>query len=72
MFEFFDMLSGFIDTAVDFIVSFVKNVFMVITLIVQGFQTVSLVIIYMPTILQAVAMAVISYCIIVNLINKGG
>lgn len=72
MFNFFDTIIGYIETAVDFIVSFVQNIFMVIMLIVRGFQSVSLVVIYMPTLLQAITFAVIAYCVIVNLINKGG
>lgn len=72
MFEFFDSVIGYIETAVDFIVSFVQNIIMVIMLIVRGFESVSLVVVYMPTLLQAVTFAVIAYCVVVNLINKGG
>lgn len=72
MFEFFDMITGFIETIVNFIVSTVQNIITVILMIVQGFSSVSMVISYVPPQLRVVCLALISYCVVVNLLNKGG
>lgn len=72
MFEFFDMIVGYIETIVDFIVSTINNLIMVITLIVQGFSSVSLVVAYVPPLIRVVCLALIAYCVIINMLNKGG
>lgn len=71
MFKFFDAIGQFIGIIVDFVITTITNLINMITMIAKGYA-VSLAMFHMPTFLQVFAVAVISYCIIINLINKGG
>ncbi len=72
MFKFFDAIAQFIGIIVDFIVTTITNLYNMVVMIAKGYGAVSLAMFHMPTFLQVFALAVISYCIIINLINKGG
>lgn len=72
MFKFFDAIGQFIGIIVDFVITTITNLINMITMIAKGYAAVSLAMFHMPTFLQVFAVAVISYCIIINLINKGG
>lgn len=72
MFEFFDTIINFISTLVDFTVNLVESIMIVISQIGSGLVLAGAVIIYLPEMLMAFALAIIGYCIVVNLINKGG
>ena len=72
MFKFFEAVAEFIGIIVNFVVTTITNLITMVLMIVKGYQAVSLALFHMPTFLQVFALAVISYCIIVNLINKGG
>lgn len=73
MFKFFDMVVSFIETVVDFVVSLVNSL---LTLIIQiGYGSslmLNVVTYYLPNIVAGLAAVIISYAIIVNLLNKGG
>lgn len=72
MFKFFDTVLEFLGVIVDFFISFVTNTLTVLQYILMGMQTAAAVIFYMPAIVKAAALAIVSYAIIVNILNKGG
>ena len=72
MFKFFEAVVAIIGTVVDFTVSTITNIVMVIVQITAGLSTITAVIIYLPDIVQGIAIVIVSYCVIVNLLNKGG
>lgn len=72
MFKFFDAIFSFIGTIVDFVVSTIVNIVTVIVQIGQGFSAITAVIVYLPDVVSGIALVIISYCIVVNLLNKGG
>lgn len=72
MFEFFDMLVNLINSIVSGIGSFFDRIITVITLIATGAVAITQVYVFLPDIIRLFVGAFVSYCIIINLLNKGG
>ncbi|MCI8798203.1 MAG: hypothetical protein HFH88_00110 [Lachnospiraceae bacterium] len=72
MFEFFDNIINLIQVIVQFVGTFVEKFIYMFTLIGSGAIAVVQVYIFLPDIVKAVAAAIVSYAVIVNLLNRGG
>lgn len=73
MFEFFDMITNFISTLITFAINIVNNILLVIYEVGIGTSVIlNVVTFYMPDLVQALAIVIICYSIVINLINKGG
>lgn len=72
MFKFFDAFFDFLGVIGDFISSTFSNIIAVFGYISQGLQIGAMAVTFMPTLVKAVALAIISYAVIINVLNKGG
>lgn len=72
MFKFFESIAGFFETIVNFVVSLVSNIISVVSMIGNGLLAIGQVVWMLPDILKVFALALISYCIIINIMKTGG
>ena len=67
MFEFFDMILGFIETLWSFVVSFFSSLFYAIDIVHRGIGTWALLIGYLPAVIGA-AVTIFMVCYVVKFI----
>lgn len=72
MFEFFDFLVSIIGIAIDSIVGLVQMLVTVVIQLFQGFLCARIAIEFLPDRLIVLVGVIVSFSIIVNVINKGG
>lgn len=72
MFKFFEAVATLFVIIGRFIIDTVLNIISLILFIVKGYQAVSLVLFHLPTFFHVFALTVISYCIVINVLKKGG
>lgn len=72
MYQFFDSIADILSTVINFVISAVESLLMVINLIAKSFVSVGLVTSYLPDILKVFVGVVICYCVVINVLNKGG
>ena len=70
MFDFFDLIISFLETIVSFIGNMVLTIIYVIDFILEGVFYVFTIIAYLPPWLMAFVVAVISFSVIMFLINR--
>lgn len=72
MYQFFDSIANIFSTIINFVISAVESILMVVNLIAKSFVSVGLVTSYLPDILKVFVGVVICYCVVINVLNKGG
>lgn len=72
MFNFFESIVRFISIFINFIVGLVENFVAVITTIVKAAAAVAMAAVYLPDLLSGIATVIVAYCIVINILNKGG
>ena len=72
MFNFLDTLIGFLGTIVDFIATAIENIIYVFGLMAKGTVVMGIAASFVPDVLKVVFVAVVSYSVIINVLNKGG
>lgn len=70
MFDFFDLIISFLETIVSFIGNMFLTIIYVIDFIIEGIFYVFTIIAYLPPWLMAFVVAVISFSVIMFLINR--
>lgn len=71
MFEFFDTILNFLKTVIDIVVGMFEMLVYVITYIVQGIFYISTCAGYLPSWVAAFILPIVSYVVIITMINKG-
>jgi len=71
MFKFFDFLTGMIETIVGFVLATFEIIIYVFSFIIQGFSYIVVCIGYLPTWVAPFVLAIVSYSIIITVLNKG-
>lgn len=71
MFKFFDFLTGMIETVVDFVLTAFEIIIYVFTFIAQGFSYIGVCIGYLPTWVAPFVITIVSYSVIITVLNKG-
>lgn len=70
MFQFFDVITGFLDIIVNFVVGLLKMIGYFILFVVQGFAYVLTITAYLPPWVLPFVVAVIGFSVIMLIINK--
>ena len=70
MFDFFDFITNFVETIVQFIINLFDMILFIITFIIQGVGYVGTCIIYLPPWVMPFITAVIAFSVIMFLINR--
>ena len=65
-------LIGFLGTIVDFIATAIENIIYVFGLMAKGTVVMGIAASFVPDVLKVVFVAVVSYSVIINVLNKGG
>ncbi len=71
MFQFFDMITKFIGTAVNMVLDTFKMLVYVIGFIVQGFTYLFTCVAMLPAFIQAFIIVLVAYSVIITILNKG-
>lgn len=72
MIQFFQSVAGFIETAVNYLVSFFRNLILLITMVPRTLAAVSSVLNLFPPFITVPVMAVLFTSLIVAILNKWG
>lgn len=72
MIEFFQSIAGFIETIVNYVVSFFHNLILLITMIPRAIVAVSAVLNYFPPFIVVPVMALMFLSLIIAILNKWG
>lgn len=72
MIEFFTGILGFLQTLVDFVIGFFKNLFFVISLVPQAVSSITSLLSYLPAFITVPILAIISISIVIAIINHWG
>ncbi len=72
MFEYFDTLIRSFGILVDSIATAVEKIIYVFGLMAKGTVVMGIAASFVPDVLKAVFVAVVSYSVIINVLNKGG
>lgn len=72
MIQFFQSIAGFIETVVDYVVSFFRNLILLITMIPKALVAVSAVLNLFPPFIVVPIVALIFLSLIIAILNKWG
>lgn len=72
MIEFFQSIAGFIDTIVSYVVSFFRNLILLITMIPKSIVAVSAVLNYFPPFIVVPIVALMFLSLVIAVLNKWG
>lgn len=72
MIEFFQSIANFIETIVDYVVSFFRNLILLITMIPKAIVAVSAVLQYFPPFIVVPIVALMFLSLIIAILNKWG
>lgn len=71
MFKFFDFITGMIETIVNMVLSLFEIIIYIFTFIAQGFTYIGVCIGYLPTWVAPFVLTIVSYSVIITILNKG-
>lgn len=71
MFSFFSSIGGFITSIVNFIIKSIEVFYLLLKTIVNAFTFITSTLIYMPPFVLTFVVAIVSFCVFVQILNKG-
>lgn len=71
MFSFFSSIGGFITSIVNFIIKSFEVLYLLLKTIVNAFTFITSTLIYMPSFVLTFVVAIVSFCVFVQILNKG-
>lgn len=72
MLDWLSSFGNFLNIIIEYFISFLRNTVEVVLLIYKGFYLVSQVIFFLPPQYKAILVIIISFAVIINIINFGG
>lgn len=71
MFTFFNGIASFIDTIVKFVINLIQTLIELVMLVVRGFGFLTATIAYCPPFVLSFLLAIITFVVLLQVLNKG-